>query len=114
MQESVSVLQDIQEFVSGNASQVYIWTCNEIKGSYNKIIITIVPSCTGKKYHSFVAIGIVTCASNMEGCQRLHGLHNTDGNKLMILSGIALYYGDTYIIMEMFSQDIFYQCKIDT
>ena len=34
--------------------------CNEIEGLYNKIIITIVPSCTGKKYHSFVAIGIVT------------------------------------------------------
>ena len=89
--------------------------CNEIEGSYNKIIITIVPSCTGKKYHSFVvAIGIVTCAGSVEGCQQLHGLHNTDGNKLIILFGIALYYGDTYIIMKMFSQDIFYQCKIDT
>ena len=114
MQESVSVLQDVQEFVSGNTSQVYIWMCNEIEGSYNKIIITIVPSCTWKKYHSFVAIGIVTCAGSVEEYQQLHGLHNTDGNKLMILSGIALYYGDAYIIMEMFSRDIFYQCKIDT
>ena len=33
-----------------------------------------------KKYHSFVAVGIA------------------DGNKLVIFSGIALYYGDTYII----------------
>ena len=31
--------------------------CNEIEGSYDKIII--VPSYTRKKYHSFVAIDIV-------------------------------------------------------
>ena len=30
----------------------------EIEGSYDKIIITIVPGYTGKKYHSFVAVGI--------------------------------------------------------
>ena len=34
-----------------------------------------------EKYHLFVAAG-----------------GNTDGNKLVIFSGIALYYGDTYII----------------
>ena len=36
--------------------------CNEIEGSYDKIIITIVPSYTGKKYmyHSFAPVGIVT------------------------------------------------------
>ena len=28
----------------------------------------------------------------------LHTHSNTDGNKLMIFSGIALYYGDTYIL----------------
>ena len=28
----------------------------------------------------------------------LHTLNNTDGNKLVIFSGIALYYGDNYIV----------------
>ena len=56
---------------------------------YDKIIITIVPSYTGKKiYHSFVGIG--HCYS------LLHTRNNTDGNKCVIFSGIALYYGDTY------------------
>ena len=27
--------------------------------------------------------------------------NNTDGNKLVIFSGIALYYGDTYIIADI-------------
>ena len=36
--------------------------CNEINGSYDKIIITIVSSYTGEKYHSFFAVGIVTRA----------------------------------------------------
>ena len=55
--------------------------CIEIEGSYDKIIITIVPSYARKKYHSFVAIGV-------------HTHNNTDSNKLMIFSSIALYYGD--------------------
>ena len=56
---------------------------------YDKIIITIVPSYTGKKiYHSFVGIG--HCYS------LLHTRNNTDGNKCVIFSGIVLYYGDTY------------------
>ena len=29
----------------------------------------------------------------------LHTCNNTDGNKLVTLFGIALYYGDTYIIL---------------
>ena len=36
--------------------------CNEIEGSYDEIIITIVPSYTEKKNHLFVAVGIVTHA----------------------------------------------------
>ena len=51
--------QVLQESVSGTTSHVCC-VCNEIKGSYDKIIITIVPSYTGEKYHSFVAVGIVT------------------------------------------------------
>ena len=58
--------------------------CNEIEGSYDKIIITIVPSYIEKKYYLFVAVGIVTYAAYSQG------------NTLMIFSGIALYYGDTY------------------
>ena len=40
------------------------------------------------KYHSFFAVGIVTHTAYSS---------NTDGNKLMIFSG--LYYGDTYIVI---------------
>ena len=65
MQESVSVLQVTQGSVSGTTSHVCcVWTCNEIEDSCDKIIITIVPSYTEKKYHSFVAVGIVTRASH--------------------------------------------------
>jgi len=40
--ESISVLQVTWESVSGTASHTCcIWTCNEIKGSYDKIVITI-------------------------------------------------------------------------
>ena len=64
MQESVSVLQVTWESVSGTASHARcVWTCNEIEGSYDKIIITIVPSYTGKNI-LVVAIGIVTCAAH--------------------------------------------------
>ena len=37
----------------------------------------------------FVAVGIVLV---------LRTLNNTDGNKLVIFSGIASYYGDNYIV----------------
>ena len=40
-----------------------------------------------EKYHSFVAVGIV-----------LHTRNNTDSNKPVTFSGIALYNGDNYII----------------
>ena len=37
------VLQVMQESVSGTTSHVrFFWTCNEIKGSYDKLVITIV------------------------------------------------------------------------
>ena len=47
-----------------NPYQVLQVTCTaseramKIEGSYGKIIITIVPSYTGKKHHSFVAFSI--------------------------------------------------------
>jgi len=47
--ESVSVLQVTRESVSGTASHVHcVWMCSEIEGSYDKIIIIIVPSYTRK------------------------------------------------------------------
>ena len=51
--ESISVLQVTWEFVSvlvsGTASHThYVWGCNEIESSYDKIISTIVPSYTGR------------------------------------------------------------------
>ena len=67
--------------------------CNEIEGSYdNIIIVTIVPSYTRKKHHSFVASGTVTRAAHS---------YNTDSNKLVVFSSIALYYSDTYINHRM-------------
>ena len=83
-------LQVTRESVSGTTSHVHrVWMCNEIKGSYDKIIITIVPSYTGKNITRLLplALLLVLCTRN-----------NTDGNKLVIFSGIALYYGDTYIL----------------
>ena len=65
MWESVSVLQ-----VTQNPYQVLQVMCAasehaiKSKGSYDKIIITIVQSYTGK-YHSFVAVSIVTRAAHL-------------------------------------------------
>ena len=60
------------------------------KVSHDKIITTV-PSYT-KKYHSFVAVDIVTHMAQPR--------NNTDGNKLVIFSSIALYYDDTYIFFQ--------------
>ena len=65
--------------------------CNEIEGSHDKIIITIVPSYTKKKNHSLLLLALLLM---------LRTRNNTDGNKLVIFSGIALYYGDTYIVLR--------------
>ena len=57
---------------------------------YDKIIITIVPSYTGKNITHLlpVALLLMLCTRN-----------NTDSNKLVIFPGIALYYGDNYIVL---------------
>ena len=55
------VLQVTWESVSGTTRHVCcVWPCNEIEGSYDKIIIAIVPSYN----HSFVAIDVVTRATH--------------------------------------------------
>ena len=51
-----------------------------------KIIITIVPSYTGKNITRLLPLALLLV---------LRTRNNTDGNKLVIFSGIALYYGDT-------------------
>ena len=60
-----------------------IWTCNEIESSYDKIIITILPSYTGKNHSLPLAFLLVLSTRN-----------NTDSNKLVIFFGIASYNGD--------------------
>ena len=93
----VSVLQVTWKSVSGTASHARcVWTCNEIEGSYDKII-TIVPSYTRKKNHCFTGKNI-TCLLPLPLLLVLHTRNNTDGNKLVIFSGIASYYGDNYIV----------------
>ena len=86
----VSVQEVTLEFVSGTASHACcVWTCNEIESSYDKIIITIVPSYTRKNITRLLPLPLLLmlCTCN-----------NTDGNKLVIFSGTALYYGDNYMI----------------
>ena len=54
----------------------------------DKIIITIVPSYTGKNITRLLPLALLLV---------LRTRNNTDGHKLVIFSGIALYYGDNYI-----------------
>ena len=82
------VLQVTRQSVSGTTSLMR--TCNEIEGSYDKIIITIVPSYTGKNITRLLPLALLLV---------LRTRNNTDGNKLVIFSGIALCYGDTYILL---------------
>ena len=76
-----------------NPYQVLQVTCaasEHAMGSYDKIIITIVPSCTGENITRLLPLALLLV---------LHTRNNTDGNKLVIFSGIALYYGDNYILL---------------
>ena len=88
--EPVSVLQVPWQSVSSikyYKSRVCVWTCNEIESSYDKIIITIVPSHTRKNITHLFPLTLLLV---------LRTGNNIDGNKHMISSGIALYYGDTF------------------
>ena len=74
------LLQIMWEFVSGTTSDGRcIWTRNEIKGSYDEIIITIVPSYTRKDITRLLPLALLLV---------LHTCNITDGNKLMMFSGI--------------------------
>ena len=69
--------------------------CNEIEGSYDQIIITIVTNLYLKKYRSFVDIGTVPLLSGIT-------LYCGDTYNIALYCGdtynIALYCGDTYNI----------------
>ena len=74
--ESISVLQVTWESVSGTASHARcVWTCNEIEGSYDKIIITVVPSYTGKNITRLLALALLLV---------LRTRNNTHRNKLVV------------------------------
>ena len=81
-------LQVTQESISGTTSHLRcVWMRNEIEGLYDKIIITIVQSYTGKNITRLLPLALLLVQ---------HTRNNTDGNKLVVCSGIALYYGDNY------------------
>ena len=60
--EPYFLLQVTLEFVSGTTSHMSASEC--AMKSKVRMIITIVPSYTGKKYHSFVGAGNVTRAAH--------------------------------------------------
>ena len=66
-----------QYFFTARHTRIRI-RCNEIKGSYDKIIITTVPS-----YTRLLPLALLLVL-------RTH--NNTDGNKLVIFSSVRLYY----------------------
>ena len=68
-----------------------------MEGSYDKIIITTVPSYTGKNITRLLPLALLLV---------LRTRNNTDGSKLVIFSGIALYYGDTYIVSNESSTNL--------
>ena len=59
--------------------------CNEIKGLYDEIVITIVPNYTEKIIIRLLPLALLLM---------LHTRNNTDGNKLVIFSDIYSF-GDT-------------------
>ena len=73
------VLQVTRESVSGTTSHVRTSEC--VEGSYEKIIITIVASYTGKNITRLLPLALLLVL-------RTHT--NTVGNELVIFSGILL------------------------
>ena len=86
--ESISVLQVMRESVSGTTSHVCSSECamNEIKGSCDKIIITIVPSYTRKSFTCLLPLVILLmlCTCNI---------------RWQYFPVWLCTYGDTYIIL---------------
>ena len=72
-------------------SHVHVWMCNEIKGSYDKIIITIVPSYTRKNITHLLPLALLLM---------LHPRNNTDSNKQVRYSFVLWWY--LYIACQCF------------
>ena len=84
------LLQVTWESVSDTASHTRCaWMCNENEGSYDKTIIT---TTTQKNITRLLPLALLLV---------LRTRNKTDGNKLVIFFGIALYYGDTCIIFPL-------------
>ena len=75
--------------ISTTSYACYVWTYNKIRGLYYEITIIIVPSYTGKNITRLLPLALLLV---------LRTRNNTDGNKLVIFSGIASYNGDNYIV----------------
>ena len=99
-QESVSVLQVTWESISGTAShaRIRIRYCKShvlhlnVQWNWRFVWWNHYHHSTKlyrKKYHSFVAIGIVCALVTIQTAQ------------LVIFSGITSYYGDNYILLKM-------------
>ena len=75
----ISTTSHVRLHIRYYKSCALVWMCNEIEGSYDKIIITIVPSYTGQNITRLLPLALLLLL-------RTH--NNTDGN--------YLHYGDTY------------------
>ena len=84
----ISTTSHVRIKIRYSKSRAWVWTCNESECLYDKIIITIVPSYTGKNITHLLPLALLLV---------LRTCYNTDGNKLVIFSSIASYYGNTYI-----------------
>jgi len=107
--ESISVLQVTWESVSGTGSHVRICIryCKSRENPYHVLQVTraaskramkskvrmikSAPSYTRKNITHLLPLALLLV---------LRTCNNTDGNKLVIFSGIASYYGDNYIILQ--------------
>ena len=91
MGKSCSCMQFIKScifYCKSRENPYQYYKSREIEGSYDKIIITIVPGYTGKNITRLLPLALRT-------------RNNTDGNKLVIFFGIASYNGDNYILATM-------------
>ena len=88
-QESVSVLPSHTRIhIRYYKSRACIWMCN---GLYDKIVITIVPSYTRQNITHLLPLTLLLVPHTC----------NTDGNKVVIFSGVALFYVDTYLFLML-------------
>ena len=90
MQESISILQVTRESISGAIQVTCAASERTMKSKVCMIkIITIVPSYTGKNITHLLPLALLLVL-------RTH--NNTEGNKLVVFSGIDLYHGDTRLL----------------